>query len=314
MIEFYNDSPNLTILLPVGCNAKCDFCFWTDKSDSNYNLYLKRLSESLSSLPEEISQVSISGGEPTMLPKDIFKNIISIIKYDAPQIKKVVLNTNGYLLDSFLDEKWFYDTVDHINVSRHDDSDVANSSIFNTDTIPNTSRLKHICRKANRLGIDITLNKVYEYMYQENVFDMVQYAKTVGASAIAFRQDIKLGLRKSAINKRIGHKPIVTSSCDVCMVEEFLIVGMKTFFKYGVLETEGFMSKNVLYELILGQDGKIYSDWNCRNEVSFARPIEVSTPSYEESSYTPCSISRCSPEPVKPTPYRGCGFGYGGCR
>lgn len=62
-MQLYNNEPNLTIVLPVGCNANCDFCFWHNRKMGK--AYMNTLFLNINKLPQNFKQVTISGGEPT---------------------------------------------------------------------------------------------------------------------------------------------------------------------------------------------------------------------------------------------------------
>ena len=65
------DTPNLSVMLPGACNAKCEFCFWNrDQQANKFPMmdFADRLAKVLDSLPSQFSQVSVTGGEPTISP------------------------------------------------------------------------------------------------------------------------------------------------------------------------------------------------------------------------------------------------------
>jgi len=68
-LNLINEEPNFSIIVPTGCNAHCDFCFWNrGHSEVDPVEYLNQLCETLDALPDDFEQCSITGGEPTMLP------------------------------------------------------------------------------------------------------------------------------------------------------------------------------------------------------------------------------------------------------
>jgi len=108
---------NVQILITRACNFKCKFCIENDgiktKNDGSY--WLGNLVHStLSQYREQgiMPNVSITGGEPTLLPNRLF-NILDIVK-SYHGIKNVNVNTNGYdlsVIRSFPGVR--------INLSRH---------------------------------------------------------------------------------------------------------------------------------------------------------------------------------------------------
>ena len=68
-------NPNLSIVMPGGCNGKCDFCFWQKTKPCGG--YLEKLTGVFTSLPSQFSQLSITGGEPTLSP--YLENVLNLI-------------------------------------------------------------------------------------------------------------------------------------------------------------------------------------------------------------------------------------------
>lgn len=60
------NNPNLSIVMPGGCNGNCQFCFW--KQTEPCGNYLEKVNNILKSLPSQFKQLSITGGEPTLSP------------------------------------------------------------------------------------------------------------------------------------------------------------------------------------------------------------------------------------------------------
>jgi len=99
--SFGRTFPYIRMSITDVCNFKCGYClpngYQVDKSDNRKFLHLdeiKRLAKCFSELG--VCKIRITGGEPTVR-KDFFE-IIKILKIESG-IKKVVITTNGYLLD-----------------------------------------------------------------------------------------------------------------------------------------------------------------------------------------------------------------------
>lgn len=127
-MELMVNNPNISLIMPVGCNAKCSFCYWK-KSDG---ITIDRFKFICDTLPIIFEQISITGGEPTL-----DSNLIEYLKIARKRFKKIVLNTNGFKL---MKEHFKY--VDHVNISRHHYDDLINNNIFQTITVPNMLKLK----------------------------------------------------------------------------------------------------------------------------------------------------------------------------
>ena len=134
-------NPNLTVVMPVGCNASCKFCYW----ESNSGLTHSRFKFIADTLPNMFKQCSITGGEPT-----ISNELMSYVEIANSRFDKVVLNTNGYRLT-----KDIIEAVDHVNISRHHYEDHKNEQVFGTNTVPSIETIREYCRYG-----DITLNCV----------------------------------------------------------------------------------------------------------------------------------------------------------
>ena len=75
------DNPNLSVILPVGCNARCEFCYW----EPGVGLTPEKFKFVSDTLPKDtFEQCSITGGEPTLLP-----NLIDYLKIAKDRFKKV---------------------------------------------------------------------------------------------------------------------------------------------------------------------------------------------------------------------------------
>jgi len=95
----YDDEGTYTLYVTYKCNWRCDYC-----SEDTWNRpRVNNLQEKLDAIVEG-SDVSITGGEPGILPKDIMEDVIRQLKE-----KKCIINvnTNGTFFKRFkyLDEQ-----------------------------------------------------------------------------------------------------------------------------------------------------------------------------------------------------------------
>jgi molybdenum cofactor biosynthesis enzyme MoaA len=181
----YGTTPNFSIVLPGGCNAKCDFCFW--RQERTVNDYMAKLEETLSVLPRQFSQVSVTGGEPTLSPR--LADVLSLLK-TTRRFGKVVFTTNGVKMLEVLGKHWeTFAVVNHVNVSRHYADERRNRDAFRTDNVPRALEIKEIAGFLNRLGIDVTFNCVIDDSFgRQDVLDMLALSKWCGVSAVCFRK------------------------------------------------------------------------------------------------------------------------------
>ena len=147
----YDNVLSIKLVLPVHCNAKCDFCYFRQE---NHNLSFNKkefLNNFIASLEEIISKnygkamsLDISGiGEPTTDLK-FLKQVIDklretdIIKYFI----RVTFTTNGYQLDKAL--PIIAGIVNYVNISIHNIDFSKRKDVFHTDTIPDNEQLANL--------------------------------------------------------------------------------------------------------------------------------------------------------------------------
>ena len=247
------NNPNMSVILPVGCNAKCSFCCWEQSSGLTPDIF-KDVS---TKLPSIFKQVSITGGETTLDP-----NLINYLKIARKRFEKVVLNTNGHKL-----EKEHFKYLDHVNISRHHWKDSLNEEVFKTDSIPNAKDLKELCSYG-----DVTINCVLEDGFSDSSFidSYIKFAKEIGAK-VAFRKyfnniDILKEVDKDETLKW-EHK------CPACLNRGHIINGVDVTFKYSVQET--FEAMDGIYEVILHPNGKLAIDWQGKKILEYKEDKNV---------------------------------------
>jgi len=248
-MELKVNNPNLSVILPVGCNAKCEFCYWEKKT----GLTLERFQEICDTLPEIFKQVSITGGETTLE-----SNLIEYLKIARDRFDKVVLNTNGYELKQ---EHFKY--IDYVNISRHHWMDKENEKVFQTTSIPDHTELQKLCTYG-----DITLNCVLSDTFSDYEFvnQYTKFAKVVGA---------KVSFRKYFSNLNILTEVDKNDtlnwehSCPACLNRNHTINGIDTTFKYSVQET--CEATDGIYELILQSNGDLTIDWKGEQKLHYTK-------------------------------------------
>jgi organic radical activating enzyme len=254
----YQD-PNFTIVTSGGCNSFCNFCTDPFKRKASTD-YLKNLEEVLfNRLPKHFTQVSISGGEPTLSPD--LGRILGLIKL-SNRFEKVVLTTNGSKLKEKLNV--IIQGVNHVNVSRHAIGYEANTQIFGTLEIINDQDLAEVSAELNEHGIDVNLNHVYsdkDKLDKDYVLRFVAYAKSVGATSVSFRYDQNENNMKETYLEKIfaNYKVLSKGACAVCRNHTVLVAGLPVVFKASYAEPSVAISD--VYELIYHITGKLTTDW-----------------------------------------------------
>lgn len=242
------NNPNLSVILPVGCNAKCDFCYW----EKGHGLTPTMFSDIISTLPPIFTQISITGGETTLSP-----DLLKYLKIARNRFNKVVLNTNGFDL-----QKEHFKYVDHVNISRHHYLDTENENVFKTSTIPTTSRLKELCSYG-----DVTLNCVLPDKFSNTDFvtAYIDYAKQLNAK-VAFRKYFN-NLDKLSIDT--DDTLIFEHKCPACLHRKHILNGVQVTYKYSVQETCDAIDG--IYELVLQPNGDLSIDWAGMKKLVYER-------------------------------------------
>jgi MoaA/NifB/PqqE/SkfB family radical SAM enzyme len=261
--------PNFSIILPGGCNAKCDFCFWQqEKATKNY---VAKLSKTLSALPEYFRSISLTGGEPT-LSKHLEPVLHSI---DNDRWDRIVLTTNGTNLLS-IDRELLSEKVNFINISRRSVDDNENWDIFNSKSVPRLSKIECIIDDMNKIGIPVNINCVLrgQFKSKEDVFKFIYEMKNCNASSITFRveQNTEKDSNGTAVDVSLeeswfsDYQKIYDNECPVCRSVSQIIRGIKVSWKSAYNEPSKQLN-DVAYEAIFHPSGKVTSDWESTEEI-----------------------------------------------
>lgn len=301
-------SPNLSIIVPGGCNGNCSFCFWKRDPDEvkDVNAYGHMLNKILGGLPGQLTQISITGGEPTISP--FFETVLKVIAAHREQFTKVVLTTNGsvpaksatsdYLKGLVYQLK---DIVDYVNVSIHHYNIFYNSSIFdglwpaiNKDeneklfVRPSVGTIMFLNKLLNKAGISSNANcvltntllntdytsennylRLSRNIQKENILKYIRSMKDYNFSSVSFRKPHTKtsGIEPHSVEKSFSdYKVVSESSCPVCAVKSQILEGMPVTWKRSVAEPSDELD-DLIYELVIHPDGKIYADWSKNIEV-----------------------------------------------
>lgn len=256
MIKLYNNDPNLTIVLPVNCNANCNFCFWKRRDFEKG--YMDNLKTNIKKLPATyFNQVSISGGEPTFIDPIVLKDLLEFLR---PRFKKIVLNTNGFELLELLELGFVRDNIDYINLSRHSIDDNENYKIFKSNTVPSTEEIILI----NKIK-PVRLNCIFDD--DLNYSEWIHYAKNTDSEGIAFRRLASNGVeKKSTLEMRLDGdckiENLYKSKCIVCYSANYRVGKLNIVVRYSVEETKQHMRNNTIYEIISDGAGDLHHTWN----------------------------------------------------
>lgn len=262
--ELFYSNPNLSIVLPGPCQAKCDFCFWYQKpTDSKW---LEKLAYVLDTLPDCFYQVSITGGEPTL--SQYLLPTLDLLSARRKKYSKVVLTTNGVKLYKCIDN--VNKSVDHVNISRHHWLQEENWKVFKTQAIPDTAMLQNYARV---LGKKLTFNCVIKDMSVPDMKTYLSHAIDLGVYKVCFRQEhgsldpvvIEAYLLKNYKKVGEGGCPVCRSSFFDYRTSILDFKGINVGIKYSVLEPKDVIDG--IYELIFHSDGLLTADWEANVEV-----------------------------------------------
>lgn len=261
-------NPNLSIILPGKCNAKCPFCCWKFKK-SNPKLFSYRdcVQDIFEALPDNFNQISILGGEPMLSP--YLSTILDTLSERRNDIfTKIVLTTNGTnLLKELEEDSIDFSVVNHVNISRHHYDEVINRSMFGTQSIPMIRELRVANSLLNKKGIDVNLNCVlYNDLEERFILRYINFAKYVGASSVCFKKLEGDDLMPTKSERIFSlYKTIGKGSCPTCRSKTQLIDGMRVTWQAALADK----SKAPVQDLVIGQDGKLSSDWEgkCKIDV-----------------------------------------------
>ncbi len=187
-IQVYNDKwmRHLHLKITDKCNAKCDFCIEQNcKFNDNESKFLVNLEKILQEMSDSgiLFSVSVTGGEPTLF--NHFEELCEVLsRYN---IGFLTMNTNGYLVEKYLDkiDKLF----DFINISRHSIEDKRNDDIFHTKvlSIDELKSLKSKLKKT-KMRIQCVMSEVI------TVEDMNEFISSYSfADDISFRRLMRVG-------------------------------------------------------------------------------------------------------------------------
>lgn len=300
-MKFYDDNPNFSVVLPGGCNAACEFCFW--KESARHDDYLQEMLAALAQLPRIFTSVSITGGEPTLS-----RDFEPVLRASVERFDKVVISTNGAALASYTDLIAELCESAHIcvNISRHQWDDKTNADIFSGDT-PSSAELEEVISRLSRSGVTARANCVLcgQFNGADEVRDYLRWARGVGFYAVAFRKQHS-DLGPSHEQRWFDdYKVLGTTTCPVCESTTQLIDGVETIWKSSVAEPSEAMRD--IYELVLHPDCSLTLDWE-GNKPAWARLIRAM-----QEQMQPTALPRDYSSPGRTWVVSGsCGVGGGG--
>jgi len=271
-LDIIAGEPNFTIVLPVDCSADCSFCSWRtsnqDKQTFNNKVFIDGLILALENLPERCTQITISGGEPSVY-SELSTVMATIAYHKRKNIQKVVFTTNGQNILKLSNEKWFTDVVDYVNISRHDFNQDDNDRIMGIKTIT-WGGIKKASKRLGNAGIPTNINCVLSdsitTRYSE-VFinEFIKLSRKNFINSITFRRDYDDGFGVHPLESFMG-KSTNIGECPVCRKSRYIVNGMEVIFTTSEFEPTEVLGDKV-YEFILQPNGKLTTNWEGTDEV-----------------------------------------------
>ncbi len=268
----FNNVVTVKLILPVGCNAKCEFCYNNDYNISTIKKdFLTNLDNSIEEIVSSITphfpvSLDITGGEPT-LDVEFLKKVLNKLKLHQLINKfcRITLNTNGYNLEKVIDD--LKNIVTYVNISTHNSNKTKRDLIFNTHTLKDID-YKRIVLKLLDVGIDTsTICVIYNKIDNFKTFneDYIKWCKDIGFVSLRYRNDsfwtqskfddyMQNTVDDSEYNIIQLEASNDSTWCRLADNEGFFI-----FFLNGVLDTFK-VSKGIEY--IIHDDGKLYLDYS----------------------------------------------------
>ncbi len=166
MVEFkerkdYNKVISVKLVMPVGCNAKCPFCYNRDKSMIQYDVkeFLDNFIPSLERLLNEIGDknpvsLDITGGEPTLDVDLLSLVLIKLRNFGIKdKVSRVTMTTNGTNLYQIPIEL-MQDVINYVNISVHDYKQKEREDIIQIHAP--ALAYKRIISRLNSVGITVS--------------------------------------------------------------------------------------------------------------------------------------------------------------
>jgi len=267
----FNNVVTVKLIMPVGCNAKCGFCYNNDYSVSNTkDLFVANIDTSIEKIVNSIAphfpiSLDITGGEPTLDIK-LFKTVLNKLKLH-PLIGKfcrITLNTNGLNLQKALPE--IEGIIDYVNIPTHFYNEQKRNNVFKTYR-PTTKDYKVIVLSLLNIGIDTsTICVIHEEITDFETFnsEYIKWCKSIGFVSLRYRNDSFKNeiyfetYMNHVINLKETHLIQLEKSNDSTWCRISDNEGFYIFFLNGVLDTSK-VSKGIEY--IIHDDGLLYTDY-----------------------------------------------------
>ena len=253
-----------TIFVPWDCDNNCPFCTSKTTYKNKQNFNLKNVIDSINILNKkaEIKEFVITGGEP-------FANINGIKEIVSCCQKPVYINTT-------LPTKTYgeareiinnTEVIKGVNVSRHITYEFKNvATVGEIDLIKKPIRINTVFSERDICDIGILKLKdfIYKYGKKKRDINIREDYRLVTLSSLKSRNALFEWLAET-------FDYIETESCMVCNSDYFSVENSFICAYHRGLELSSvtYNDKCYINDVIVAQDGKIYKDWNRKEDDEF---------------------------------------------
>lgn len=275
----YDSKITIKLVIPSGCNAKCEFCYMKDYNDIMKNdkgEFLNNFIPSLECLLSEINNadkvsLDITGNEPTYDVELLKEVLIKLNKFDIQsKVSRVTITTNGLNLKKVY--PWFGGVINYVNISVHHYDKNERDYIFGCKTTPDYEYFD-IVSKLRRNGITVSaICVVYKPIYNFHQFmnNFIEWCKQIGFISIRFRNDVfwketefeeymNIALSDNTFTIVQNEDTLDSRWCRLKMNDKF-----RVFFLSGVKDTS-LVVKGIEY--VVADDGMTYTDFYKREKI-----------------------------------------------
>lgn len=269
----YDSKITIKLVIPSGCNAKCEFCYMKDYDNvmtNNKEEFIDNFIPSLDYLLSEIDDkdkvsLDITGNEPTFNVK-LLTTVLSMLKeYDIQsKVNRVTITTNGLNLLKVI--PYFEGVINYVNISVHHYSHYDRENIFGCK-VPSVMDYRIMVDRLNKINIKTSAVCVlYKSIDNFVIFmnNFINYCKHVGFISIRFRNDVfweesefnaymNIALNDNNFTIIQNEDTLDSRWCRLRMDD-----GFRVFFLNGVKDTS-IVVKGIEY--VIADNGKSYVDF-----------------------------------------------------
>lgn len=270
----YNKVISVKLVIPSGCNAKCEFCYLNDKRvQRKYDKqhFLENFIDSIKLIIEKVDgknpiSLDITGNEPTYDVELLKEVLLKLKEFNIKdKVLRTTITTNGCNLDELI--PYFDKVIDYANISIHDFRKQYRDRIFGCDTLSDID-YKNIVSELSKIGIkssavSVIYKPIKNFDEWRDLF--IEWCRKQGFIALRLRHNVFNtdnsvfeGYMQSALNCKdftvITHEKTVDSHW--CRLRRY--DGFRLFFLSGILETYIY-TKGIEY--CVDDDGLLYADF-----------------------------------------------------